>query len=240
MLIISQMAKYALPKLAYEFSALEPVLSRTLVDIHYNKHHLNYVNTLNAAMEQYNEAIAKNDLPKIVALQPTIAFNGGSHINHSLYWENLAPAATIGGKLPPAGSPLHERIVQDWGSFDKMMEYFVKRTTGIKGSGWGWLVLDKITKKTSFMETHDQDAVEMVSPDKAPLLGVDIWEHAFYLDYKNVKAEYMKNIWKIINWEVVQKRYAAACIQAWSKAKQPTLPLLLRFALFLHDTFLTL
>ena len=204
------MAKYVLPKLAYDLNALEPVLSKNIVDVHYNKHHLNYVNTLNTTMEQLQEAIAKNDLPKIVTLQPVIAFNGGSHINHSMYWENLAPMSGVGGKRPKSGN-FYEKIIQDWGSFDKLEEYFTKRTAGIKGSGWGWLVLDKITKRTMYMETHDQEAVEMISPDKAPLLAVDIWEHAFYLDYKNVKMEYLKNVWKIINWEVVQKRFDA-CI----------------------------
>ncbi len=209
---MKQVVKYTLPKLPYDFAALQPVISAPLLELHYTKHHQNYVNTLNTAMEQLNEALEKNDLAKIVALQPVIAFNGGSHINHSMYWENLAPMATVGGKLPAAGSPFHERIVQEWGSFDKMIEYFNKRTAGIKGSGWGWLVVDKLTKRTMYMETHDQDAVEMVSPDKAPLLAIDIWEHAFYIDYKNVKAEYLKNVWKIVNWEVVQKRYEAACI----------------------------
>lgn len=208
---MAQITKFSLPKLAYELHALEPVLSKNVIDIHYNKHHMAYVNNLNLAMEQLQNAMAKDDLQTIVSLQPVIAFNGGSHYNHSMYWENLAPMTTIGGKLPAPGSPLYERIMQDWGSFDKLMEYYSKRNTSIKGSGWGWLVLDRLTKKTEFVETHDQDAVTTI-PDKIPLLTIDMWEHAYYLDYKNAKVDYMKNIWKIINWDIVQKRFHAACI----------------------------
>ncbi len=208
---MTSFAKYALPKLAYEISGLEPVISRAVVDVHYNKHHLTYVNNLNAAMEQLHAAVIKGDLPKIVSLQPAIAFNGGSHINHSMYWENLAPIAGAGGKLPAPDSPFYKRVVADWGSFEKLIDYFTKRAIAIKGSGWGWLVLDKVTKRLEFAETHDQDAVQIM-PDKAPLLAVDVWEHAYYLDYKNARAEYMKKIWQIINWEVVEKRYIAANI----------------------------
>ena len=208
---MAQLAKYVLPKLAYGLQELEPVISRQIVDIHYNKHHLTYVNNLNAAMEQLQEAIVRQDLPNIVNLQPTIIFNGGSHLNHSMYWENLAPIAGVGGKLPPSTSPLFAKVREDWGSFDQLIEYFTKRTTAIKGSGWGWLVLNKSIKKLEYVETHDQDTISML-PDLVPLLTIDVWEHAYYLDYKNARLDYMKNIWKIINWQIVEARFLAAAV----------------------------
>ena len=199
------MIKYCLPKLAYELNGLEPVLSQGLVDIHYNKHHLTYVNNLNIAIESLVDAVSKQDLPKIVSLQPTIIFNGGSHINHSMYWENLSPISAEGGKIPDSNSILSQKIVQNWGSYDKFMEYFTKRATAIKGSGWGWLVYNQITKNVEYFESKDQDTVVM-APDLKPIMTVDVWEHAYYIDYKNVRAEYLKNIWKIINWKKVEER----------------------------------
>jgi len=204
-------AKYVLPKLAYELNGLEPVISASLLDLHYNKHHMTYVNNLNLAVEQLQDAMAKNDLSKILSIQPNIVFNGGSHINHSMYWENLAPEKTLGGKFPSPDSAFSKKIVQDWGSYEKFIEYFTKKATGIKGSGWAWLVLAKATKKFEYMETHDQDTPVMTA-DVVPLLTVDVWEHAYYIDYKNVRAEYLKNIWRIINWDVVEKRFLAAGI----------------------------
>ena len=208
---MSTLVKYVLPKLAYEITGLEPVISRHVLDLHYNKHHLTYVNNLNAALDQLQEAMIKQDLSKIVALQQTIIFNGGSHINHSMYWENLAPIAGAGGKLPDPKSALGEQVIKDWGSFDKLIDYFTKRSTAIKGSGWGWLVLNKAIKKLEFLETHDQDTISMI-PDMSPLLTIDVWEHSYYLDYKNLRAEYMKNIWKIVNWQTVEKRFEASMI----------------------------
>ncbi len=207
---MAQLTKYVLPQLKYGLHELEPVISRGIVDLHYNKHHLTYVNNLNAALEQLQDAMVKQDLPKIVSLQPTIIFNGGSHINHSMYWENLSPISAVGGKIPSSG-PFFAKVTEDWGSFDKLIDYFTKRTTAIKGSGWGWLVLNKSIKKLEYVETHDQDTISML-PDLAPLLTIDVWEHSYYLDYKNARLEYMKNIWKIVNWEIVAARYSAAAI----------------------------
>ena len=201
---------YVLPKLAYGLADLEPVISQAMLDVHYNKHHLNYVNTLNGAIGPLSTALANNDLETVVKLQQTISFNGGSHINHSMYWENLAPISGTGGKPPVPTSLFNKQIVQDWGTFDSLIKYLTKRTTEIKGSGWGWLVLDKATKKTMFMQTQNQDTIIGIDTDKVPLLAIDVWEHAYYIDYKNARANYMNNIWKIINWETVNKRYEKA------------------------------
>ncbi len=198
-----------MPKLPYDLADLAPALSKDVVDLHYNYHHKTYVNNLNLAMEQLQAAIDKDDLRAVISLQPVIRFNAGSHINHSLYWENLAPASGLGGKLPLPGSPLYERVVKDWGSFERLIDYFTKRTAGIRGSGWGWLVMDRVTKALDYVETHDQDGIFMV-PDEVPLLALDAWEHAYYLDYKNARGAYMKNIWKVVNWNVVETRYMKA------------------------------
>ena len=206
---MQSLTKFTLPKLAYGLAGLEPVISKDLLNLHYNKHHQTYITNLNAALEELNTALPKGDLNKIVKLQTSIAFNGGSNVNHSMYWENLAPVSGAGGKLPSSSSALHKQIMKDWGSFDSMIKVFNKKTADIKGSGWGWLVLDKTTKATQFMHTMNQDTVIAVDPDKVPLLTIDIWEHAFYLDYKNVKADYLKEIWKIINWETVQQRFSS-------------------------------
>eukprot|EP00826_Nyctotherus_ovalis_P055122 TRINITY_DN72_c0_g1_i6.p1 TRINITY_DN72_c0_g1~~TRINITY_DN72_c0_g1_i6.p1 ORF type:complete len:140 (+),score=51.30 TRINITY_DN72_c0_g1_i6:77-496(+) len=125
-------------------------------------------------------------------------------------WENLSPVKEAGGKLPPAESPFYKQIVHDWGSFENMMKYINAQAGGLKGSGWVWLVYDKSIKHTSCMKTPNQETVEMLEPDKAPLLTIDVWEHAFYVDYKNAKADYMKNIWKVVNWKKVEERYNKA------------------------------
>lgn len=204
------MSDYSLPKLPYDLSGLEPVLSKDLVDLHYNKHHKKYVDELNKAIGELKEALPKKDLVKILQLQTAIAFNGGGHINHCLYWENLSPVKEEGGKLPAEDSPFYKQIIHDWGSFDALKEYFSKKTAEIHGSGWGWLVFDKAVKKTAYEESSDQDNIMMLKPDKIPLLVIDIWEHAFYVDYKNVKMDYLKNIWKIVNWKVAQERFMKA------------------------------
>ena len=209
--------KYSLPSLPFDMHSLEPIMSRTSVESHYNKHHKIYVDNLNSAMIQLQEAMAKEDLPTIVSLQPLIAFNGGSHICHSLFWENLAPITTVGGKLPAAGSPLHKKVIEDWGSFEKLMDYMTRRTMEIKGSGWSWLALDRMTHRLVYEESHDQNLVTM-ERDVIPLLAIDAWEHAFTLDfktydYKTARSEYCKNIFKIVNWDVVQNRLLAATLK---------------------------
>lgn len=198
---------YELPKLAYGLADLEPVISQQTMNLHYNKHHQTYITNLNAAMKQLNDAIPKKDLPTILALQLTIIFNGGGDLNHNLYWENLSPIKAVGGKLPAENSPLTKKVIEEWGSFDKLIQYFTDRSNAIKGSGWGWLVLNKSTNKLEFVETHDHGTISQL-PDMVPLLVVDVWEHAYYLDYKNVRKDYLTNIWKIINWGVVETRYS--------------------------------
>jgi len=197
---------YQLPKLPYELGDLVPVISEEIMSLHYNKHHAAYVANLNKALEQLAVAEKNNDLSQMVALQSAIKFNGGGHINHSIFWTNLAPV-NKGGGVPPKG-PLKEAIDKKFGSLDKFIEEFSAKAVAIQGSGWAWLGYHK-GKNCICIETCDnQDPLS--TKGLVPLLGVDVWEHAYYLQYKNVRADYVKAIWKIINWQNVEERYQAA------------------------------
>ncbi len=200
--------KVTLPKLDYGYDELEPVLSQQLVTIHHTKHHQNYVDTYNNLMDQLAEAQSKNDLNKIVSLAPGIKFNLGSHINHSIYWKNLCPVKNGGGVLPK-DSALIKKIQEQWGSYEKFKEDFINQIMKIQGSGWGNLAYNKTTKCLEYLETKDQDPVAL-KPNYAAILCVDGWEHAWYLKYLNAKKTYYTEIWKIINWEDLEKRYQEA------------------------------
>ena len=198
--------QFQLPTLPYELNALEPVINAEIMNLHYNKHHQTYVNNLNKALEQYAEAEEKNDLAAMVALQSAIKFNGGGHINHSIFWTNLAPKNKGGGN-PPEGA-LVSAINQDFGSLDKLIEQLSAKAVAIQGSGWGWLGFNKAKNKLEIATCENQDPRS--TKGLIPLLGIDVWEHAYYIQYKNVRAEYVKAIWGIINWKNVSERFASA------------------------------
>lgn len=199
-------AQYKLPDLPYDLSALEPVISAEIMSLHYHKHHNTYVTNLNKALELYTEADQKNDIAATVAQLQAIKFNGGGHINHSIFWTNLAPTGQGGGGAPEGA--LAKAIDATWGSFDKFVELFSAKTVAIQGSGWGWLGYCKNTKRLSIMTCTNQDPLSAIG--LVPLLGIDVWEHAYYLQYKNARADYVKAIWQIINWKNVSERYTAA------------------------------
>ena len=196
--------QYKLPELPYDFNALEPVISAEIMTLHYSKHHATYVANLNKAMEQLAEAEQKNDIAAQIALQSAIKFNGGGHVNHSIFWTNLAPVSK-GGGTPPEGA-IAQAITRDFGSFDKFVETFSAKTVAIQGSGWGWLGYNKGNGHLEIATCDNQDPLAVKG--LIPLLGIDVWEHAYYLQYKNVRAEYVKSLWKIINWKNVAERYA--------------------------------
>jgi len=196
---------YQLPQLPYDFSALEPVISGKIMEIHYTKHHQAYVTNLNAALEKYHAAEKNNDIAAMIALQQAIKFNGGGHVNHSIFWTNLAPVSKGGGH-PPKGELLKALDAQ-FGSFDSFKEKMTAMTVAIQGSGWGWLGFDKANKKFVLITCANQDPLS--TQGFVPLLGIDVWEHAYYLQYMNVRADYVKNIWNIINWENVAERFRA-------------------------------
>lgn len=194
---------YKMPELGYDFGALEPVISGKIMELHYTKHHQAYVNNLNAALEKSNEAAKQNDLATMIALQQAIKFNGGGHINHSIFWTNLAPVDKGGGE-PPKGELL-QAIQSHYGSLDTLKEKMSQMSVAIQGSGWGWLGFDRAAQKLILAACANQDP--LTTQGFIPLLGIDVWEHAYYLQYMNVRADYVKNIWKVVNWANVSDRY---------------------------------
>lgn len=197
---------YQLPDLPYDFNALEPVISAEIMELHYTKHHKAYVTNLNTALEKYHEAEGKNDVPSMIALQSAIRFNGGGHINHSIFWTILAPE---GNELNPHGE-LAKAIQRDFHSFDSFKERLTNASVAIQGSGWGWLGFNKGQKRLEIATCANQDPLS--SQNLIPLLGIDVWEHAYYLQYKNLRADYVKAIWQVFNWRHIEERYAKACL----------------------------
>ncbi len=196
--------QFQLPPLPYALDALEPIISAEIMSLHYNKHHNAYVTNLNKALEQYAEAEKRNDLAAMVALQQAIKFNGGGHINHSIFWTNLAPKSQGGGQA--SNGPLHKAIVEKWGSIEKFIEDMSAQAVALQGSGWAWLGHHKEKKCLKITTCNNQDPLS--TQGFVPILGIDVWEHAYYLQYKNVRADYVKAIWGIINWKNLEERYA--------------------------------
>ncbi len=197
---------YKLPDLPYDFSALEPVIAAEIMQLHYSKHHNAYVTNLNAALEKYRDAEAKQDVAAMIALQQAIKFNGGGHVNHTIFWTNLAPVGKGGGELPKGA--LADAITADFGSIEAFIEKLSAQSVAIQGSGWGWLGYDKTSRRLAIATCANQDPLS--TQGLVPLLGIDVWEHAYYLQYKNVRADYVKNIWKIVNWKNVEERFQNA------------------------------
>jgi len=197
-------AKHTLPDLPYDFNALEPAISADIMKLHHQKHHAAYVTNLNVAEEKLAEATHKGDIKTIIALQPALKFNGGGHINHSIFWTNLSPKG--GGE--PNGALLSQ-IKKDFGSVDEMKAALTAASVGVQGSGWGWLAVCKTSKRLKVITCANQDPLEPTT-GLVPLLGIDVWEHAYYLQYKNVRADYVKQLWNVVNWANVAERLANA------------------------------
>ena len=202
------MATFELPKLPYEYDALEPHIDKETMNIHHTKHHNTYVTKLNGALEGHadlqnkslDELISNLDsLPE--SIRTAVRNNGGGHANHSLFWTVLSPKG--GGE--PTGE-LATKINEKFGSFDKFKEEFAAAAAGRFGSGWGWLVLHN--GELEIMSTPNQDSPIMEG--KTPLLGVDVWEHAYYLKYQNRRPEYLSAFWNVVNWDEVSKNYTNA------------------------------
>ncbi|EJD36217.1 manganese superoxide dismutase [Auricularia subglabra TFB-10046 SS5] len=196
------MSDYTLPPLPYEYSALEPYISGEIMTIHHTKHHQAYINALKTAEQSYASASSAKER---IALQAAIKFNGGGHINHSLFWKNLAPANTAQSTLKDG--PLKQAIDRDFGSLDKLKTDLNAAAAAVQGSGWGWLVYNTKTGKTEILTLPNQDPV---LPPYVPLIGIDVWEHAYYLQYKNVRPDYLKAIWNVVNFEEAEKRLQEA------------------------------
>eukprot|EP01097_Dermamoeba_algensis_P007183 TRINITY_DN44_c0_g1_i1.p1 TRINITY_DN44_c0_g1~~TRINITY_DN44_c0_g1_i1.p1 ORF type:complete len:227 (+),score=65.02 TRINITY_DN44_c0_g1_i1:93-773(+) len=199
--------KFSLPALPYNYDALSPVISGNIMELHHSKHHNAYVNNLNAALEQYADAESKNDVGKMIALQSAIKFNGGGHVNHSIFWTNLAPTKEGGGFADPKFHVV-QAITKKFGSVEAFVTKFNSQTAAVQGSGWGWLGFNRNTHDIEVITLPNQDPLSVTG--LVPLLGVDVWEHAYYLDYKNARPDYLKEIWKVVNWKNVEERYLEA------------------------------
>ena len=200
------MAKYTLPELPYDYSALEPSISGKIMELHYSKHHQAYVTGANTALEQLAEARETGNLANVNKLEKDLAFNLGGHVNHSIFWTTLAPAAGGGGGEPEG--ELRAAIDEFFGGFDKFQAHFTAAATGIQGSGWAVLSWDPIGQQLIIQQLFDQQS--NTAQGTVPIFQLDMWEHAFYLDYLNVKADYVKAAWNIANWQNVAKRLDAA------------------------------
>ncbi|KAK3328051.1 Asp f 6-like protein [Cercophora scortea] len=172
------------------------------MELHHSKHHTAYVNNLNNALLSHATAMNAGDIAAQIALQPLIKFNGGGHINHALFWENLVPSDSPDAKTEAAPS-LTDEIAKTWGSFDSFKKAYSAALLSIQGSGWGWLVKDQ-AGRLRIVTTKDQDPVV---GGEVPIIGVDMWEHAYYLQYLNGKAAYVENIFHVINWKTAEKRF---------------------------------
>jgi Fe-Mn family superoxide dismutase len=197
-----------LPELGYHFNALEPYISSEIMELHYTKHHNAYVTNFNVALEKSQEAQTRGDLATVLSLQPALRFNGGGHINHAIFWTNLCPHNQGGGQL--FQGPLQAQIKADFGSLEQFKEKMGAMALALQGSGWVWLVFDKGSRRLTLVSCPNQDPVALMG--YTPLLGIDVWEHAYYLQYKNVRADYIKNIWNIINFKNVEERFITASI----------------------------
>lgn len=198
--------QYQLPTLPYDFGDLEPYISAEIMSLHYNKHHQAYVTNLNKALEQFAEAEQKNELASMVALLSAIKFNGGGNVNHTIFWTNLAPK-NKGGGTPPEGALL-TAINHDFGSLQNLIDQLSAKAVAIQGSGWAWLGFNKSNGRLELATCDNQDPLS--TKGLVPLLGIDVWEHAYYLQYKNVRADYVKALWNIVNWKNVAERFKAA------------------------------
>ncbi|WP_017569886.1 superoxide dismutase [Nocardiopsis halotolerans] len=196
-------APYSLPELPYDYAALEPWISGQIMELHHDKHHATYVAGANTALEKMAEARETGDFGTIPMLEKNLAFNLGGHVNHSIFWNNLSPE---GGDKPEG--ELGAAIDDQFGSFDAFRAHFTSVATTIQGSGWAILAWDALGQRLIIEQLYDQQGNTALS--SVPLLMLDMWEHAFYLQYKNVKAEYAKAFWNVVNWADVQERFSNA------------------------------
>ncbi|HET7628452.1 MAG TPA: superoxide dismutase [Bacillales bacterium] len=202
------MANYQLPELPYAFDALEPHIDEETMKIHHGKHHNTYVTKLNAALEGHDD-LADKSVEALIAdldavpenIRTAVRNNGGGHANHSLFWQIMSPNG--GGQ--PSGE-LAEAINAKFGSFDEFKEAFKSAGAGRFGSGWAWLVVNN--GELEIVDTPNQD--NPLSDGKTPILGVDVWEHAYYLNYQNRRPDYLEAFFNVINWDEVEKRFKQA------------------------------
>ena len=212
------MSEYTLPELDYDYAALEPHISGEINEIHHTKHHATYVKGVNAALAALEEARAADDHAAIFLNEKNLAFHLGGHVNHSIWWKNLSP----NGGDKPTGE-LAAAVDDQFGSFDAFRAQFPAAANGLQGSGWAVLGYDTLGGRLLTFQLYDQQA--NVPMGIIPLLQVDMWEHAYYLQYRNMKADYVTAFWNVVDWADVQGRFARATanIGAITAGLAPTL-----------------
>lgn len=201
---------FQLPDLPYAYDALEPHIDARTMEIHHSKHHAGYTSKLNAAIEgtDLENKTIEEILAGVSKHSAGVRNNGGGFYNHSLFWSVMSPD---GGGQPAAGSKLGSAITRDFGSFDKFKEAFFDAAATQFGSGWAWLCVDG-SGKLHVVGTPNQDnpLMDVVKVDATPILGIDVWEHAYYLNYQNRRPDYISAFFNVINWNAVAKRFEAA------------------------------
>ncbi len=197
------MTRYVLPDLDYDYGALEPHISGRIMELHHGKHHRAYVDGANQALEQLQEARQQGAFDKVGPLERTLAFNLSGHVLHSLFWKNLSPD----GGAQPSGE-LAQAITQDFGGFDAFKQQFTKTAGTVMGSGWAVLLWDTFSSRLVVAQVHDHQSSTVQG--SVPLLVLDAWEHAYYLQYQNEKLKFFDAVWNLWNWEDVAQRFEQA------------------------------
>jgi len=196
-------SEYTLPDLPYDYAALEPHIAGQIMQLHHDKHHATYVGGANTALEKLAEARETGNLAAVNLHEKNLAFNLGGHVNHSIFWANLSPD---GGDKPTG--ELAAALDENFGSFDAFRAHFEATALGIQGSGWSVLAWDTLGQRPLIFQLFDQQG--NVPVGIVPLVMLDMWEHAFYLQYLNVKADYVKAWWNVVNWADATRRFEAA------------------------------
>ena len=197
------MAAYTLPDLPYDYAALEPAMSGEILELHHSKHHAAYVKGANDTLEQIAETAEKAGPAVTVGLEKTLAFNLSGHVLHSIFWRNLSPD---GGDRPDG--ELADAITGHFGSFESFSKRLSAATTSVQGSGWGVLGYEPVAGRLIIEQVYDHHG--NVGQGTVPLLVFDAWEHAYYLQYRNVRPDYVTRLWDLVNWADVSARYQAA------------------------------
>jgi Fe-Mn family superoxide dismutase len=196
---------YSLPKLPYDFDALKPYISEEQLKLHYQKHHQGYVNGANAVLEKLDKARKDKTDPDMKAILKELSFHIGGYRLHNRFWENLAPAGRGGGGAPKG--ELAKAIDAEYGTFDRFKKEFSQTASGVEGSGWAVLTFCERTQRPLLLQLEKHNV--NIIPGFAILMVLDVWEHAYYLDYRNDRGKFIDAFWNIVNWDAVGKRFDA-------------------------------
>nr|WP_061294142.1 superoxide dismutase [Herbidospora cretacea] len=197
------MSQYTLPDMPYDYAALEPAITGEILELHHSKHHAAYVKGANDTLDRLAEVRDKGDFSGLVGLEKTYAFNLSGHVLHTIFWQNLSPD---GGDRPDG--ELGDSIVEHFGSFEAFQKQLTTATATVQGSGWGVLAWEPLGRRLIVEQVYDHHG--NVGMSSTPLLVFDAWEHAYYLQYKNVRPDYVEKLWSLINWNDVIARFDAA------------------------------